>query len=270
MNNRVMHFAILGPLEVSDRSSPVHLRGPRQRVLLSALLAQPNDVLSVDQLTDWLWPGGAPRTAPAVIHEQVSRLRRALEPDRPPWSPPALLVRRYPGYLLRVRPEQVDALCFAGLVAQGGAALERLDAGSAAPLLARALDLWRGRPLADVALVDAAQGAIARLESARLSATAMRIDADLALGRHVALVPELEGLVRAHPLDERFAGQLMIALYRCGRQAQSLGVYRRVREILAEELAIEPAPASQRLCAAILAHSPELDAPGVLIMDGSA
>jgi SARP family transcriptional regulator, regulator of embCAB operon len=261
MNNRTMYFAILGPLEVSGGSGPVRLRGPRQRVLLSALLAQPDDVVSVDLLIDWLWPAGAPGSAPAVIHEQVSRLRRALEPDRRPWSAPGLLLRRSPGYLLQVQPEQVDALCFARLVAQGRAALERGEAGSAAQLLGRALDLWRGRALADVALLDAAQGAIARLESMRLSATALRIDADLALGRHVALVPELEGLVRANPLDERFAGQLMIALYRCGRQAQSLGVYRRVRQILAEELAIEPAPASQRLCAAILAHAPELDAP---------
>jgi DNA-binding SARP family transcriptional activator len=256
-----MYFAVLGPLEVTDGSRPVRLRGPRQRVLLSALLAKPNDVVSVDQLTDWIWPAGDAPSAPTVIHEQVSRLRRALEPDRRPWSPPGLLLRRFPGYLLRVQPEQVDALCFARLVGQGRAALERGDARSAAQLLGRALDLWRGRALADVSLVDAAQGAIARLESLRLSATGLRIDADLAVGRLVALVPELEGLVRAHPLDERFAGQLMVALYRCGRQAQSLGVYRRVRQILAEELAIEPAPASQRLCAAILAHAPELDAP---------
>jgi DNA-binding SARP family transcriptional activator len=268
MDNRAMYFAVLGPLEVSGGSGPVRLRGPRQRVLLSALLAQPNDVVSVDQLIDWLWPAGAPPSAPAVIHEQVSRLRRAVEPDRRPWSPPGLLLHRYPGYLLRVQPEQVDALCFERLVAEGRAALEQGKASAAAYLLALALELWRGRALADVALVDAAQGHVARLEAMRLSATAMRIDADLALGRHVALVPELEGLVRANPLDERFAGQLMIALYRCGRQAQSLGVYRRVRQILAEELAIEPAPASQRLRAAILAHAPELDAPNGLITRG--
>jgi SARP family transcriptional regulator, regulator of embCAB operon len=263
-----MYFGILGPLEVSGGSGPVRLRGPRQRVLLSALLAQANDVVSVDQLVDWLWPAGAPRSAPAVIHEQVSRLRRAVEPDRRPWSPPGVLLRRYPGYLLRVQADQVDALRFARLVADGRAALERDDPARAASLLARALDLWRGRALADVALVDAAQGHVARLEAMRLSATAMRIDADLALGRHVTLVPELEGLVRTNPLDERFAGQLMIALYRCGRQAQSLCVYRRVRQILAEELAIEPAPASQRLRAAILAHAPELDAPDASVING--
>lgn len=261
-----MYFAILGPLEVTGDSGPVRLRGPRQRVLLSALLAQPNDVVSVDQLIDWLWPAGAPPSAPAVIHEQVSRLRRAVEPGRRPWSAAGLVLHRYPGYLLRVQPEQVDALCFARLVGQGRAALERGEATSAAALLGQALELWRGRALADVALIDAAQSAIAQLEAMRLSATAMRIDADLALGRHVALVPELEALVRANPLDERFAGQLMVALYRCGRQAQSLSVYRRVREILAAELAIEPAPASQRLRAAILAHAPELDAPNGLFL----
>jgi SARP family transcriptional regulator, regulator of embCAB operon len=258
-----MQFAVLGPLEVRNGASPVRLRGPRQRALLCALLAEPNHPVSVDQLIDWLWPGGEPPSAGAVIQEHVSRLRRALEPDRPPWSEPGLLLRRYPGYLLKVRPEQVDALCFARLVDQGRAALERGEPAPAADLLGRALDLWRGRAMADVALVGAAQGAIARLESLRLSATALRIDADLALGRHVALVPELEGLVRAYPLDERFAGQLMVALYRCGRQAQSLSVYQRVREILAAELAIEPAPPAQRLVAAILAHDPALDAPAV-------
>jgi DNA-binding SARP family transcriptional activator len=170
-----------------------------------------------------------------------------------------VVLRRWPGYLLQVHPEQVDALAFARLVERGRVALERGDAAGASLLLGSALSLWRGRALADVALVDAAQDTIARLEALRLSATVMRIDADLALGRHVALVPELEGLVRVYPLDERLSGQLMIALYRCGRQAQSLGVYQRVREILAEELAIEPAPESQRLRAAILAHDPKLD-----------
>jgi DNA-binding SARP family transcriptional activator len=254
-----VYFGILGPLEARNSSGVIALRGLKPRILLCALIASANDVVSVDLLTHWLWPARPPASAPAIIQEHVSRLRGLLEPDRIPWSAPTLLLRRSPGYLLRVEPEDVDALTFARLVEQGRAGLEQGDAATASRLLGRALDLWRGRALADVALVEAAQDAIARLESLRLSATVMRIDADLALGRHVALVPELEGLVRTHPLDERLSGQLMIALYRCGRQAQSLGVYQRVREILAEELAIEPAPASQRLRAAILAHDPKLD-----------
>jgi DNA-binding SARP family transcriptional activator len=254
-----VYFGVLGPLEVMNSSGAVRLRGPRQRVLLSALLSAVNDVVSVDRLIYWLWPSRPPATAAATIQEQVSRLRRVLEPDRAPWSDSRLLLRRPPGYLLRVAPERVDALCFEDLVGRGQAALERDRPGEAAQLLHRALGLWRGRALADVALLDAAQEAIARLEALRLSATALRIDAELALGRHVALVPELEMLVRTYPFDERLCGQLMIALYRCGRQAHSLAIYQRLCAILDDELAIEPAPPSQRLQAAILAHDPELD-----------
>jgi SARP family transcriptional regulator, regulator of embCAB operon len=256
-----VYFGILGPLEVSNESGTVTLRGPRQRILLSALLSAANTVVSVDLLTHWLWPGTPPASAPQTIQEHVSRLRRALEPDRTPWSDSQLLVRRAHGYLLRTQPEEVDALRFEDLVAQGQAALERNRPTEAAQLLRWALELWRGPALADVAGVPAAQPAIARLEGLRLSATVLRIDADLALGRHVALVPELEDLVRGYPYDERLCGQLMIALYRSGRQAQSLAAYQRISEILAEELAIEPEPASQRLRAAILAHDPALDDP---------
>jgi DNA-binding SARP family transcriptional activator len=256
-----MQFRILGPLEVATNSGAVQLRGPRQRILLAALLSAVNDVVSVDLLADWLWPARVPASAAATIQEHVSRLRRALEPDRTPWSDSQLVVRRPPGYLLRADPEQVDALRFAELVAQGQTALERGQPVEAAQLLRWALQLWRGQALADVALVDAAQATIARLESLRLSATALRIDADLALRRHVPLVPELEALVRDHPLDERLCGQLMLALYRCGRQAQALAVYQQVRGVLDEELGIEPAPATQRLWAAILAHEPGLDQP---------
>jgi DNA-binding SARP family transcriptional activator len=222
------------------------------------LLSAVNDVVSVDLLTHWLWPARVPPSAAATIQEHVSRLRRALEPDRAPWSDSRLLVRRPPGYLLRAEPEQVDAIRFEELVAQGQTALERDQPAEAAQLLRWALQLWRGRALADVALVEAAQVTIARLESLRLSATVLRIDADMALGRHVPLVPELEGLVQAYPLDERLCGQLMIALYRCGRQAQALATYHRIREVLGEELGIEPAPATQRLWAAMLAHEPGL------------
>jgi DNA-binding SARP family transcriptional activator len=254
-----VYFGILGPLEVANSSGAIRLRGPRQGILLTALLSAVNDVVSVDTLANWLWPARVPASAAATIQEHVSRLRRALEPDRAPWSDSRLLVRRPPGYLLRAEPEQVDALRFEELVGQGQTALERGQPAEAAQLLRWALQLWRGRALADVALVEAAQVTIARLEALRLSATVLRVDADLALGRHVALVPELEGLVRAYPLDERLCGQLMLALYRCGRQAQALSVYQRIREVLGEELGIEPAPTTQRLWGAILSHDDELD-----------
>jgi len=254
-----VYFKILGPLEVSNGNGQIELDGLKQRLVLCALLSATNDVVSVDRLIDWLWPRDPPRSAAAIVQAHVSRLRRALEPDRTPWSSSGVLLRRPPGYLLRIEPDQLDALRFGRLVGEGRAALERGDPSAAAEILARALGLWRGAALADVALSDAAQDTITRLEAQRLSATVMRVEADLELGRHVGLVPELEALVRTYPLDERLCGQLMIALYRCGRQAESLEVYERVRAVLAEELDIEPAPASQRLQAAIRAQHPDLD-----------
>jgi DNA-binding SARP family transcriptional activator len=254
-----MYFRILGPLEVESDGRPLRLDGRGQRIILCALLTVAGDVASVDRLIDWLWSRHPPRSAPAVVQAHISRLRRVLEPDRTPWSAASVLVRRSPGYLLRITPDQLDATHFARLTAEGRAALEHGDPGKASATLHRALALWRGRALADAAYVEAAQDDIARLEALRLSANVTRIDADLELGRHVALVPELEGLVRAHPLDERLCGQLMIALWRCGRQADSLSVYERVRAALAAELDIAPSPASQWLQAAILSQHPDLD-----------
>jgi SARP family transcriptional regulator, regulator of embCAB operon len=252
-------FRILGPLEVETDGAAVRLEGVKQRIILAALLTCANDVVGLDRLVDWLWGRRPPRSAATIVQAHVSRLRRLLEPEREPWAESRLLVRRSPGYLLHIEWDHLDALRFERLVGQGRSALERGDAGPASQMLASALGLWRGRALADLSFVDAAQPDIARLEGLRLSATAMRIDADLTLGRHVALVPELEALVREHPLDERLSGQLMIALCRCGRRADSLSVYARVRTRLARELHIEPAPASQRLAAAILSQHPDLD-----------
>lgn len=256
-----MDFRILGPLEVETDGQLLRIEGLKQRIVLCAMLTAANDVVSVDRLIDWLWSRRPPRAASAVVQAHVSRLRRSLEPDREPWSPSLLLLRRPPGYLLRIDPRQLDSLQFERLAAEGRGALERGDPESASRILGTALGLWRGQALADVAFLDAAQDDIVRLESLRLSATASRIDADLDLGRHDALVPELESLVRAHPLDERLSGQLMIALFRCGRRADSLNVYERVRSTLAAELSIEPSPASQRLHATILHNPSSLDFP---------
>lgn len=256
-----MYFGILGPLEVLDGGRAVRVDGHKPRVILIALLVAANDVVSIDQLIDWLWPHDPPPSAAAVIQAHLSRLRRRLEPDRRPWAPARVLCTRPPGYLLRVEPEQLDTLHFSRLVEEGRAALERGATQLASRSLTEALALWRGRALADVALVEMAQDAIARLDALRLSATVLRVDADLALGRHHALVPELEGLVRLYPFDERLTGQLMIALYRSGRQADSLAVYQRVHQLLADELDISPAPVSRQLRAAILAQDPCLDPP---------
>jgi DNA-binding SARP family transcriptional activator len=257
-----VNFKILGPLEVADGDRPIPLEGMKPRMILCALLVSPNDVVSIDRLIDWLWPPRqAPESAAAIIQAHVSRLRRRLEPHRRRWAPAEVLVRRAPGYLLRVEPDQVDALRFTRLVDEGREALERGAPEIASTVLGRALRLWRGSALADVALVEMAQDAIARLDAQHLSARVMLMDADLALGRHAALVPELEALVRTHPFDERLSGQLMLALYRSGRQADSLAVYQRVHELLAVELDISPGPVSRRLRAAILAQDPCLDLP---------
>lgn len=254
-----MYFRLLGPLEAEINGATLHLRSPKQRAVLSALLAAANDLVPLDRLIDWSWPRRPPKAATAVVQAHISRLRRAIEPHRPAWAPSRILIYRAPGYVMRVEPEQLDTLVFERMVAEGRAALENDDAPRAAAILGRALALWRGTPLADVSMVDAAQATITRLEAVRLSAVVARIEADLRLGRDASLVPELEALVRDHPFDERLCAQLMIALYRCGRQAESLEAYARMRDALARELRIAPAPASRRLREAILAQDPSLE-----------
>lgn len=254
-----MLFRILGPLEAENDAGPIEFRGFRQRALLAALLTNANDVVPFDVIVDWMWPGGAPASATATLQAHVSILRRALEPDRAPRSASQVLLTRPSGYLIRVEPNQLDALRFERLAERGRLAVARGDVGKASHVLREALGLWRGRALADVGSIDTAQGEIARLESLRLAAVVMRVEADLALGKHFALVPELERLVLEHPLHERICGQLILALYRCGRQADALSTYRRTRLSLAHELGIEPDPALRRLEAAILSQDPCLD-----------
>jgi len=254
-----VYFRVLGPLDGQINGSAIRLDSGKQRVLLSALLAAPNEVVPLERLIEWCWPRRPPRSATATVQAHVCRLRRAIEPHRPAWASPEVLVWQSPGYLLRIAPGQLDMQCFEHLIAAGRAALERDDPVGAADSLGRALALWRGPPLADLAHIDAAQPTLARLEALRLSALTTRIDADLRLGREQALIPELSALVRRHPYDERLCGQLMVALYRSGRQAESLEVYERIRYTLAKELDIVPAPASRRLREAIREQDPCLE-----------
>ncbi len=254
-----MRFGILGPLAVERDGRPLDLGRYKQRALLIALLVDANDVVPVDRLLEWLWPGDHAPAAAATLHSYVSRLRRSLEPERAPRATASLLVTRPPGYLLRVDPDQVDALRFKRLAEQGQLALERGDPGQGSVLLREALGLWRGRALADVVFEEAARPEVTRLETLRLGAVANRIDADLALGRHLEVVAELRQLVAEQPLHERFRAQLMLALYRSGQQAEALEQYRQGREVLASEFGLEPGPALQRLEMKILAQRPELD-----------
>ena len=209
----------------------------RQRALLGYLLLRANEVVAQDRLVDALWGESPPATAVTALHGYVSRLRRLLGAGR--------LETRPPGYVLRVAPDELDLHRFRELLAQ-----DRHE---------EALALWRGPPLADLAFEDFAQSEIARLEELRLSAMEGRFERELADGRHAELVGELAAAVRAHPLRERLAGQLMLALYRSGRQAEALDAYRDARATLVEELGLEPGEELSELQRRILAHDPALD-----------
>jgi len=237
-----LDIRILGPLEVLADDRPVGLGGKRQRAVLAALLLQARRVVPTDQLVHDLWGAEPPRTAPTSLHNLVSQLRRLLGPD--------VLVTQAPGYVLQVRSEQIDAYRFER--ALGDARRFRPD--ERRELLAKALALWRGPPLAEFGFDDFAQAEIRRLEELRLVALGERIDADLELGRHAEVVGELEALVGEHPLRETFRRQLMLALYRSGRQAEALDAYQDARSRFVDELGIEPGPELRRLQAEILRH----------------
>ena len=255
-------FGILGPLEVLRSGRALQLGGPRQRAILALLLLQANRVVSVDRLVEDVWEGHAPEASVATLQTYVFHLRRALGPGRPRGGAGEILTTRDRGYLLRVSRERLDAAVFQDGMAAGLAALEAGRHSEAGERLGRALDLWRGPVLADLSDYTFIQAETARLEELRVDALEARIEADLALGRHGALTAELERLVADHPLRERFHGQLMLALYRCGRQADALAAYRHVRDLLAGELGIDPGEPLRRLHSAILVHDPALDRDG--------
>jgi YVTN family beta-propeller protein len=249
----VIEFQVLGRLEVIDGDRQLPLGGPQQRALLLVLLLNRGQPVAADRLVDALWEERAPATATKIVHGYVSSLRRALGGG--------LLVTRGHSYLLDVAPGQVDEDRFNSLLEQGKRAFREGDARHAAERFRAALALWRGPPLAEFAYQSFAQARIHRLEEARLTALEGRVDADLALGERAGLVPELEELVREHPLRERIIGQLMLALYRSGRQADALKVYRDARRRLVEELGLEPGSELNRLERRILEQDPALESP---------
>jgi predicted ATPase/DNA-binding SARP family transcriptional activator len=246
-------FGLLGPLLVSRDGVPLPLGGPKLRTLLAILLLEPNKTVSADRLVDSLWGESPPETARNTLQVYVSQLRKLLSPGALETAPP--------GYRLVVDPDAVDLLRFERLAVRGRTALGAGDAATAAAELAEALALWRGPPLADLPWEQFAEGEVLRLDELRLATHEDRIEADLALGRHGALVAELERLVAENPLRERLRAQLMLALYRSGRQADALAVYQRTRRTLVDELGIEPSETLQKLERAILEHDPALDAP---------
>jgi DNA-binding SARP family transcriptional activator/tetratricopeptide (TPR) repeat protein len=242
-----VEFRILGPLEVRDGERVLSLGGARRRAVLGILLLDANRVVSVDSLVDGVWGDTPPASVHASLQNHVSRLREELG-DR--------LETRAPGYSLRVAPDELDFDRFRRLVADADGA----EPAIAAERLREALSLWRGSPLADLAGEPAGRAA-AHLGELRLAALEDRIDADLALGRHAALLPELEELVRQEPYRERLRRQLILALYRSGRQADALEAYTTARRVLVDEVGAEPGRELQELHHAVLRQDPSLDAP---------
>src|SRR5690242_5126981 len=251
MRGESPQFGLLGPLTVTTNGGPsVTLGGQKQRALLAALLLEPNRVVSGERLIDAVWGETPPDTARNTVQVYISQLRKLL--------PEGALETVAPGYRLAVDPSAIDVFEFVRLTDEGRAALAAGDAAAAGETLRAALALWRGAPLDDLAWESYAQAEIARLEELRLAAYEDRIDADLALGRHGQVVPELERLVAEHPLRERLRAQLMLALYRAGRQADALAVYQRARRTLIDELGIEPGESLRALERGILSHDPSL------------
>jgi DNA-binding SARP family transcriptional activator len=251
---KAVRFEILGPLAIHGGDQVVRLRSPQQRKVLAVLLTSDRSV-TADELVDALWGERPPPTAAGTLQTHISRLRMALG------GGPALLPHDAGRYHLEVGADQVDARRFRGLVEEGSAAGAE-DDRRAGELLAEALSLWKGPALQDFRYEPFAQTEIASLEGLRITALEKRIGLDLALGWDAQLCGELETLIEEYPLREEFHGLLMVALYRSGRQAEALGVYRRLRETLVDELGVEPTPKLRALERDVLDHSPTLMPPG--------
>jgi len=247
----MVEFRILGPLEASDETGPLLLGGQKQRAVLALLLLEAPRPVSTDRLAEALWGEQPPRTAATSLQNFVSQLRKTLGAD--------VLVTKPPGYALDIRPEQLDLDRFRLLVERARATL---DPAKRAEELGEALALQRGPPLADFAFDAFARPEIARLEEELLAVLEERLDAELAAGRTAELVGELEALVERHPLRERLRAQLMLALYRSGRQAEALRAFQDARHVLVDELGIEPGQELQELHGSILRQEAGIRTPG--------
>jgi DNA-binding SARP family transcriptional activator len=248
-----MRFAILGPLMVHDGESQIDVPKGRQRVLLAALLVHAGTPVAADALAEVVWDESPPPSADVTLRSHVLRLRRVLGPRAG-----ARLVTRHPGYLLQAGEDEVDLLQFRYLCQAGGAALREGAWRRADQLLGKALGLWRGPPLADIPSESLRRDDVQYLEALRLQAEEWRADAALRLGRHDELVPGLQSLAARHPLRERLHAQLILALYRCGRQAEALAAYQHARDTLVEELGVEPGPELRKLHQRLLSTDPAL------------
>jgi DNA-binding SARP family transcriptional activator/ABC-type transport system substrate-binding protein len=250
-----MEFLLLGPLQVLDEGRILPLGGPKQRSALAMLLLSRNQVVSRDRLIDGLWGASPPPSAGPTLETYLSRLRRVLLNDRDG----ARLVTQPPGYRLRVEPGEFDLERFETLLGQARTAREAGNPESAGKVLREALSLFRGAPLEDLVDAPFAQAEIGRLEELRLHAIEERLEADLAIGRHAEVVAELESLAARHPFRELLWGQLMLALYRSGRQGDALLAFDRARRTLTEELGVDPGPSLKQLHRQILRQDPSLE-----------
>lgn len=246
-----MDFRLLGPFEVVENGRALQIGGHRQRAVLVLLAMHVGEVVSVDEIAEEIWSGSPPSSAVQTIRSYVSRLRNVLDPQ--------ILPSRVPGYLLAVDRSCVDSFRFEERLETAGQLVSDNRYVDAARVLNEALGMWRGTALADFAYEPFAAAESQRLMERRLDAVGLRIEVDLALGRHSGVVAELEGLVCDHPLREAFSAQLMIALYRCGRQADALAQYSRLRANLVENYGLEPSPDLRRLEQLVLEQSEELD-----------
>jgi DNA-binding SARP family transcriptional activator/streptogramin lyase len=251
-----MDFRILGPLDVRAGERPIALGAAKQRALLALLLLRAGEVVSTEQIIDELWGESPPQSAVKLVQTYVSRLRRALADEAP-----QAIVTRPPGYLAAVQPGQPDADRFRRSVADAREAVSRRNPEEASRLFAEGLALWRGRPAEDVVLNRHADSEIDRLEELRAAARAERLAVELELGRHTGAIGELKALVADDPFAERPRALLMLALYRAGRQAESLKAFRDARAALVDELGVEPGAELQDLHRRILDQDPTLDLP---------
>jgi DNA-binding SARP family transcriptional activator/Tfp pilus assembly protein PilF len=259
-----MWFGVLGPLLVQDGDAVVGVPAARQRVLLAALLLHAGTAVPADALAEIVCDGAPSAGAATTLRSHVMRLRRVLGP-----GPGGRVVTRYPGYLIEAREEEVDLLRFARLCREGGVAVRAGAWEQASGMLSEALGLWRGEPLADIPCGLLRRDEVPGLQEQRLQALEWRIETRLHLARHAELVPELQSLAARHPLRERFHAQLMLALYRCGRQAEALAAYQDARRLMVEELGTEPGTELRQLHQRILTADPSLAVPDSPVLGAS-
>jgi DNA-binding SARP family transcriptional activator len=254
-------FAVLGPLVISRRDGPVSAGGHKEQTVLALLLAQANQVVSASGLIDGIWGERPPRTAAKTLQGYILRLRQALEPNRAKGADPELLVTTGAGYQLRAPPARLDAARFEQLVNKAARERAAGDSAGSASSLRTGLALWRGDPYSRYRDARPCLLEAERLTALCQAAIEDRIESDLAVGRAAEVVPELERLLQDNPFSERAWGQLIVALYRCGRQTEALRAYQRARSVLVEEMGIEPGPELRQLEPAVLVQDPGLNKP---------